>query len=355
MQGSASPRIAIVGAGAIGCRIAAHFAQHGIATTLFDGWTEHVRALQTDGLVLEGTDGREKRFDVTAYGYDAPALPAFDIVLLAVRSDDTQAALPLAQRLQADDGCIVSCQNGLNEEAVAAAVGAQRTLGCSLIFGARLTGPGRVRVLSGPDELHTGEYQGGDTPRLRRIVDLFGTCGTSTPTANLLGYRWMKLVLNSTGNPLLLLTGLDARSLHANETARRVIIAITQEILGTARANGVEVEPVLGVPMSHWLAPGGLQAPVLHEALRAHGDTLGTRRLSMVADFESRGRTEVDHINGYVVRKAQSLGREVPLNERVWSLVKDMEAGRRVAGVDVLQVLAPSLEEGAEVIRGGHS
>nr|WP_255428047.1 ketopantoate reductase family protein [Ramlibacter cellulosilyticus] len=334
-------RIAIVGAGAIGCRIAAHLAQHGIRTTLFDGWREHVQALQAGGLVLEAADGSEQRFAVAAHGYDdaAPAA-AFDVVLLAVRSDDTEAVLPLVRKLLDDQGCVVSCQNGLNEDLIAAAVGAERTLGCSLIFGARLAGPGRVRVLPGPDQLRTGEYAGGDSPRLRRLVELFGTCGTSSATANLLGYRWMKLVLNSTGNPLLLLTGLDAHGLHADADARRVIIGLTQEILATARDSGVEPEPVLGVPADQWLADGAPRAQVLHQALRAHGETLGTRRLSMVADFESRGRTEVDHLTGYVVRKARSLGRPVPWNERVWALVKDMELGRRQAGRDVLELVA---------------
>jgi 2-dehydropantoate 2-reductase len=334
-------RIAIVGAGAIGCRIAAHFAQHGIAATLFDGWREHVTALRRDGLVLEQADGRTERFAATAFGYDDPQAPAdFDVVLLAVRSDDTQGVLPLVRRLLKDDGCVVSCQNGLNEDAIAAAVGAQRTLGCSLIFGAKLVAPGRVKILPGADVLRTGELAGGDSARLQQLVALLGTCGTSTATFNLLGYRWMKLLLNATGNTLLLLTGLDAKGLHDREDARSVIIGMAREILGTARAAGIEPEPVLDLPTDVWLAPGAERDPRLHDVLRAHGEGLGSRRLSMVADFEARGRTEVDHINGYIAAKAAALGRQAPLNARVWRFVQEMEEGKRVAGVQVLDELA---------------
>lgn len=331
--------IAIVGAGAIGCRIAAHLAQRGVATTLFDTWPEHVAALDQHGLLLENADGSRERFSVRARGFENPPAHRFDLVMLATRSDGTEAALPLVQRLLKDDGCVLSCQNGLNEDAIAAVVGADRTLGCSLVFGAKLVAPGHVQELAGPDVLRTGELVGGESERLARIVDLLGACGTSTATPNLLGYRWMKLVLNGTGNTLLLLTGLDARALHAREDARRAIIGLAREILGTAMAAGVAPEPVLEVEAQEWVSAQALDSTRLHAALEAHGNMLGHRRLSMVADFAARGRTEVDHINGYVVRKAQSLGRTAPLNECIWRMVREMEKGERQPGIGAVEEL----------------
>ncbi|VWX61546.1 putative 2-dehydropantoate 2-reductase [Burkholderiales bacterium 8X] len=332
--------IAIVGAGAIGCRIAALFAQKDIATTLFDGWHAHVEALRRDGLVLELPNGERSTCAVEAFDYDTTAqLARFDIVLLAVRSDDTARVLPLVQRLLKDDGCVVSVQNGVNEDAIAEAVGAHRTLGCSLVFGAKLLGPAHVLELPGADVLRTGELVGGKSARLDEIVALFGACGTSTPTYNLVGYRWMKLMLNATGNTLLLLSGLTAQQLHAREDARRVIIRLAREVLGTAVALGIEPEPVLDVPTAVWTAPDAESSEQLHRALQAHGDGLGARRLSMVADFEARGRTEVDHINGYVVRKARQAGRAVPLNEKVVAMVKEMEARSRRPGAEAIAEL----------------
>ena len=322
-------RVAIVGAGAIGCRMAAHLAQQGTHCTLFDGWDEHVQAVNRNGLALERGDAVEV-FALRAFSYETPPVPdheRFDVVLLAVRSDGTQAALPLVQRLLADDGCVVSCQNGVNEEAIAQAVGARRTLGCSLVMGARLVAPGRVRVLEGADTLRVGELDGRDSERVRRLADLLSACGTATVTRNLLGYRWMKLVLNATGNPLLLLSGQTARVLHARAEVRRLIIAVTGEVLSAAAAAGIAVEPVLGAETAQWLAPGARDDARLHERLIAHGDALGERRLSMTADFEARGRTEVDHINGYVVAKAAQQGRMAPLNAAVVQQVKALEAG----------------------------
>ncbi|MGE4336796.1 MAG: ketopantoate reductase family protein [Pigmentiphaga sp.] len=331
-------RIAIVGAGAIGCRVAAHLAQAGVATTLFDGWAEHVAALNRDGLTLEH-QGRETVFPVRAYGLDATSAENFDLVLLAVRSDDTAATLPLVARLLAPDGMVLSCQNGLNEDAIAQAVGASRTLGCSLVLGARLTAPGRVAALPGPDTLRVGELDGSDSNRVRQLADLLGACGTATVTRNLLGYRWMKLVLNSIGNPLLLLSGATAATLHEQEPVRVAMIALAGEILATAAASGAKPEPVLDVPAAIWRAPDARHDDRLHHALREHGRSLGARRLSMVADFEARGRTEVDHINGYVVAKALSLGLAAPLNAEVVRLVKQMEAGEPQASPEALRPL----------------
>jgi 2-dehydropantoate 2-reductase len=323
------PRIAVVGAGAIGCRLAAHLADAGVPSVLFDGWREHVEALRTDGLQFTHR-GATRTFRLESHHLGDPfdGQP-FDIVLMCTRSDGTAAALPRVQGLLSPAGCVVSCQNGLNEDAIAEAVGAERTLGCSLVFGARLTAPGHVESLPGDDTLRSGEYAGGTSARLDRLVGLLAACGASTATPDLRGYRWMKLVLNSIGNPLLLLTGQTAAALHAREDARELMIDLGCEVLRAAHADGVRVSPVLGIPMGLWLDASPRARAEVHGALQRHGEALGPRRLSMVADFEARGRTEVDFINGHVLRRAAAQGLAMPLNAAVVREVQALEQGRR--------------------------
>jgi 2-dehydropantoate 2-reductase len=317
--------IAIVGAGAIGCRLAAHLHDAGVGCDLFDGWTAHVQAIARDGLVFERR-AEQRRIPLRAAGY-GEAKGSYPFVFIAVRSDQTPEALPIAQALLAPGGVVVSCQNGLNEEEIAATFGTHRTLGCSMVFGARLAGPGHVQVLEGPDQLRVGGLEGAPPEAVEQLAQLLQAAGTVTLTSNLIGYRWMKLVLNATGNPLLLLTGLGGAELHRDATARVVMIGLTREILRTALACGARPEPVLGLPVATWLDEDAAQS--LHDALIAHGDSLGTRRLSMVADFEARGRTEIDSITGKVVAKAGALGLAVPLNTRVLRMVHEMESGQR--------------------------
>lgn len=353
--GTWKPSVAIVGAGAIGCRIAAHLAAAGTRATLFDGWRAHVDALRASGLVFEGHgQGPAQHHALEAFYSDAipSGVGRFDLVLLCTRSDETPAMLAVVERLLSADGCVVSCQNGINEEAIAQAVGAQRTLGCSLVFGARLTAPGQVVALPGEDTLRTGEMQGGETARLAAIVHLLSACGTSSATPNLMGYRWMKLVLNSIGNPLLLLSGMTAAQLHALPAAREAMRHLAREVIRAGQADGVRFEPVLGLAAADWLEPSPDGAARVHQALAAHGAGLGARRLSMVADFEARGKTEVDYINGHVVRVAARHGLAAPLNARVVQLVYALEAGHLRAGPAVIGQLAttPYQETNPETI-----
>lgn len=328
--------IAILGAGAIGCRLAAHLHDAGIRCDLFDGWPEHVAAIASNGLTFE-RHGEQRRIPLQAATCDA-ASGRYPFVFIAVRSDHTRSVLPLAQRLLAPDGVVVSCQNGLNEEEIAAVVGNERTLGCSMVFGARLLGPGHVQVLEGPDQLRVGGLEGAPPEAIEQVATFFRAAGTVTLTDNLIGYRWMKLVLNATGNPLLLLTGLTGAELHRDATARQVIVGLTREILRTAIASGARPEPVLGLPSQTWFSADAQDE--CHAALIAHGDSLGARRLSMVADFEARGRTEIDSITGKVVEKARALGIDAPLNQAVQRMVHAMESGQREASPSVLAELA---------------
>lgn len=339
-----TPLIAVVGAGAIGCRLAAHLAGAGTDCLLFDGWAAHVDTINREGLQL-AFNGQLQRYAFKAFGYGDPeeysqAIGRCDIVLLCTRSDDTAAVLPLVNRLLNANGCVVSCQNGLNEDLIAEAVGAGRTLGCSLVFGAKLIAPGHVTALPGEDTLRTGELAGGTSERLDHIVQLLSACGTSTATPNLIGYRWMKLVLNSIGNPLLLLSGMTAAELHALPVARSLMISLAREVLHTARVSGLNVYPVLGLNANVWLDESAQATQAVHAALAQHGAALGPRRLSMVADFEARGKTEVDFINGYVVRKARQHELTAPLNAAVVVSVRQLEAGECAIGVDRLRQLA---------------
>lgn len=339
MNHSPSPRIAIVGAGAIGCRIAGHLHDAGVACTLIDGWPSHVQAMRHAGLAFERL-GQIRRVPLAAFSLESPPAGPFDLVFIATRGDQTAGVLPLAVSLLAPQGCIVSCQNGLNEDEISQAVGTERTMGCSMIFGARLAGPGHVQVIEGPDQLRVGGLAGVPAWQVERLAALLAPCGTVMRTDNLIGYRWMKLILNATGNPLLLLTGLGGQGLHDDPLARRVMIGLVREILQVALASGARPEPLLHLEPAQWLALDEASERAQHHRLQEHGRTLGARRLSMVADFEARGRTEVEAITGKVVRKAAALGLAAPLNAAVLRLVHDVEEGRRLPGLGVLAELA---------------
>ncbi|WP_354442112.1 ketopantoate reductase family protein [Ottowia thiooxydans] len=325
-------RVAIVGAGAIGCRMAACLERSGHDVTLFDGWAEHVSTIRQQGLELveRGLSSSHKvRAFHTAEAIEAVDASSFEWVLLASRGDDTPRFLPLVQALLAPQGVVVSCQNGIHEFAIAQALGVQRTMGCSMIFGAKLTAPGQVTAIEGEDTMRVGQMVPDGSARTDKLARLLNKCGSVTTTDNLVGYRWTKLTLNCMGNPLLLLSGLTGAELHAQAPVRNFMIAVAGEVQRAALADGARPEPVLGHSSHEWTAPDAQHNPALHEALRHHGELLGQRRLSMVADFEARGRTEVRDFNGLVVRKSMEHGLHAPLNAWIQQQVTALEAGER--------------------------
>lgn len=327
---SARPSVAIVGAGAIGCRLAAAWARHSVACALFDGWDAHVAAIARDGLQWE-EGGQLQRARLPVASWQAACGDRFDRVIVSVRSDQTAAVAPFAASLLGPDGLLVSCQNGINEDTLAAAAGVERLYGCTMVYGARLVAPGRFEALPGEDTFRVGAWdpRGATAPALDELVQLFGLCGHASRTDNLPGYRWMKLALNAMANPLLLITGMTAAELHALPLARAVMRAITREVLSAAAVLGVRVEPPLGLEPARWQSDDPQDIVAIDQRLQRHGDELGARRLSMVADFQARGRTEVDHINGRAARSLEAAGLPAPINLGVVHCVQAVETGQR--------------------------
>jgi 2-dehydropantoate 2-reductase len=199
-----------------------------------------------------------------------------------------------------------------------------------------------VEALPGEDTFRVGAWVADPASalKLEQLVSLFALCGLATRTDNLRGYRWMKLALNAMANPLLLLSGLTASELHSLELARRLMAAMTREVLAAAEVSGAQVEPPLGIDAARWVSRHPQDEDAIDQCLSRHGEALGTRRLSMVADFQARGQTEVDHINGFVVRALQSAGLPARLNQGVVNFVHEVEAGRRPMAPDNLRELA---------------
>jgi 2-dehydropantoate 2-reductase len=175
-------QITIVGAGAIGGTVGAYLARTGQPVIFCDVVAEHVAAINRRGLTIRGW---AEEFTV-----HAPALPPenlygpLDLVLLAVKAQHTAAALDVVAPLLADDGVVASLQNGLNEQTIAARVGAGRTIGCLVNFSADYLEPGLIHY-GGPGTLKIGELDGRSTPRLEQLAQLLSAWGDVELTANI--------------------------------------------------------------------------------------------------------------------------------------------------------------------------
>ena len=183
----------VVGAGAIGGTLAYHLARAGHEVTVVDADADHIRAIAADGLTLAQGD-RTSSVPVAA-AVSPPAGPdSVGRVLLAVKAQATDRALDWVAPRLAADGFVVSLQNGLNEDAIAARVGAARTVGAFVNLFADVTGPGVIRD-GGLGALVVGEMDGSTSARVQSVVQDLQSWGPARATTNVSGYLWSKLRL----------------------------------------------------------------------------------------------------------------------------------------------------------------
>jgi 2-dehydropantoate 2-reductase len=226
----------VVGAGAIGGTVGARLARDGREVLLCDADPEHVAAVNEHGLAIEGP---VEEFTVRVRAVSPAALPdRLDAVLLAVKSQHTEAALDTIAPRLAPDGFVVSLQNGVNEPAIAARIGEERTVGAFVNFGADYLAPGRIFV-GGRGALYVGELDGRESERLARLVrDL----PDARSTGNILGYLWAK---EAYGAMLFATAVSDLSIADALEEPRyrTLFVRLAQEVLAVAP---VEPEPFDG-------------------------------------------------------------------------------------------------------------
>jgi len=339
-----SQRIVIVGAGAVGGYFGAHLAHRGHDVTLVDAWPEHVDAMRRGGLHVEGvTAGETVRASVHAVHlgevqHFAKERP-IDIAVIAVKSYDTEWATMLIRPYLAPAGMVVSLQNGINEDRIAAIVGWGRTLGCVVTdFASELAEPGRIQRNYPRGNGHVAIYRAGEpsgrvTPRLEAFVRLAAEVDTATITANLWGERWSKLCVNGMRNGLSAASGLSGNDINRVDHIRRFGILLGGQAVRIGQALGYSLGTIYGLApdMLAGAAEGDAAALAEVEARLIAGANAGDRskrqRPSMAQDIAKSRRTEIDFINGPIVRHGRELGLEVSAHERLIDLVRRVERG----------------------------
>lgn len=304
--------IAVVGAGAVGSYYGGVLAQAGLKVVLI-GRQAHVDAIRADGLrVIQ--DGRPSVVSVAA-STDLLAARGADLVLLCVKSRDTAATSRALRPLLPPDAVVMSLQNGVANPTVIAGELDVRVVPTVVYVATALTGPGTV-THHGGGRLAIGSMPQTPVPgeRLESIAQLFRGAGiTIDVTDRVIDAMWAKLMVNCAYNGLSAITQLDYSTLVASAEIRELMRAIVAEVAEVGRAQGVRFAD-------------DIDAPVL-----ATAQVMPRQRSSTAQDL-ARGRpTEIDWINGQIVRDGAGLGIPTPANQSVHALVRLLEASGRVA------------------------
>jgi 2-dehydropantoate 2-reductase len=335
-------KIAIVGAGAVGGYVGAHMVEAGEDVSFIDPWPEHIECMRKQGLrVTHARDVAEfsvpvRALHVTDVQQLAKEQPV-DIAFVCMKSYDTAWATMLIAQYLAPAGYVVSLQNCMNEATIAGIVGWGRTLGCiASAITVNLPEPGRIHRGAGKGGaahtvFRTGEVHGRITERAREVCRLVGSSDSAKVTANLWGERWSKLVANAMQNGLSACTGLPGARIVESEPLRRFSTRLGAEAIRVGQALGYELEEILHLP-PETIAKAGEGDPAAIEAadaqrLKDAARVSSEQRPSMGQDMMKGRRTEIEFLNGYVVREGEKLGLACRANAALTDIVRRVERG----------------------------
>ena len=342
-----SMRIAVLGAGAIGGVIGSYLTRAGEDVTFIDAWPANVEAIKKDGLKVTAV---EEEFNVEApalhLGEVSAAGKRFDTVFLCVKSYDTDWATKFIEPYLASGGYVVSAQNSVNDDRVAAVIGWSRAVGCVVTFGAAMYEPGHVERTSSSDRVATkvGETSGLLSPRVEALTKALSALGPSKPTTNLWGERWAKMGTNCMSNAIAGFTGLTSAEIREYPEIRAISIQVTAELINVTNALGVVVEPISEIPaqmFSDAVKDGAVREEV-ESRMMEWGKGIGTGRPSLAQDVLKGRKTEVEELNGLVVRKGRELGIPTPVNQSVVDVTKRVEAGELAPSMSNIELIESS-------------
>ncbi len=335
-------KIAIMGTGAVGGYAGAHMVQAGEDVTFIDPWPAHVEHMRKHGLrVTHARDVPEFTVPVRAlHVTDAQQLakePPVDIAFVCMKSYDTAWATTLIRQYLAPDGFVVSLQNCMNEETIAGIVGWGKTLGCiASSITVNLPEPGLIHRGAGKGgAAHTvfraGEVHGRVTERANEVCRLVAYADSAKVTNNLWGERWSKLVTNAMANGIAACTGLAGGAALASDPIRHFSTRVGSEAIRIGQALGYQLEDIYHLPPETIARAGeGDEAAMRacdEERFRQGKRTAGEQRPSMGQDMQKGRRTEIEFLNGLIVREGERLGLPCRANAVLTDLVKRVERG----------------------------
>ena len=302
-------KICMLGAGALGCSIGGILAQGGSDVIFVDPFAAHVDAINTHGLQMRIGD-EEKTVRVKAYT-DCTSLQAVDLVIVLVKSFATREAISAAQAIIGENTLVMSIQNGLgHEEILAAVVGRDKVLAAKTYVGGVFLEPGHIISGYKGKQTYIGELDGKLTPRLLAVVDAFNQADLSaTASTDIYGTMWDKLLVNVATGALCGITRLPYGGLYTLPEIEETALAAVTEGIAIAKANAIQL--VSENPEYFWkLAAEGLPAEF---------------KTSMLQSLEKGQMTEIDFINGAVVRWGERSGIPTPVNRTLLACIKGIE------------------------------
>lgn len=331
-------RAAIYGAGSLGTILGAYITKNGGEIELINRNKAHVEALRSNGATVTGTVNFTQK--VTVYTPDEMS-GIYDIIFLMTKQQHNGEVVAFLKDYLAEDGVIVTLQNGIPELLIGEIVGEERVLGCTVAWGATMKEPGVCELTSAPDSLtfSLGSLQAQPNKHLVDVKALLELMGPVEIDKNFIGSRWSKLLINSAFSGMSAVLGCTFGEAAGNKVSRRVVQALIKECIDVCAAGNIRIEPVQGKDIVKLLdykssIKKAFSFFIIPIAIRKHA----LLKASMLQDLEKGKKCEVDAINGVVSAFGRKVGVPTPMNDTVVNVIHQIEDGKLTPSFDNLKL-----------------
>lgn len=331
-------RTAIYGAGSLGTILGAYITKNGGKVELINRNKAHIEALQQRGAKVVGTVNFTQ--PVTAY------LPeemegTYDIIFLMTKQQQNVDVVTRLKGFLAEDGVIVTLQNGIPELQIGEIVGNNRTLGCTVAWGATMKEAGVCELTSQPDSLtfSLGSLTAERNTHFEDVKALLELMGEVEVDENFVGTRWSKLLINASFSGMSAVLGCTFGEAAKQKASRRIVQALIKECIDVCATGGIRIEPVQGKDIVKLLdyksgVKKAISFFIIPIAIRKHA----LLKASMLQDIEKGKLTEVDAINGVVSAYGRKVGCPTPMNDKVVEIIHRIEKGELKPSFDNLRL-----------------
>ena len=300
-------KVAVLGAGAMGCLFGGLMAEKGLDVVLIDVWKDHVDAINKNGLKMDGHGG--DRFIKIKATTDPSTLKPVDAIIIMCKATALKKALTSSKNIIGDKTMLMSFQNGIGHEAIMQKIaGKNKVLGGTTTQASNIVGPGHIKN-HGSLPSWIGEYEGGMSDRVSDLAETFTAHNLETiAVADIKKRKWMKLFALTAIGPLSSVFDLHHTDLYITNKNQKVSRNLGKQIIletrAVAKADGVDVTEDECLEMFNKIV-----------------DSKQTNKSSMCFDILNKRKTEIEFINGAVAKIGKSHGIKTPMNDLMYNMI----------------------------------
>lgn len=341
-----SQKIAVLGTGANGASIAADLTNAGLDVVLIEQWPAHVEAMRENGVRIEMPEETVVT-QVRAYHlcevctFDEP----FDVVLLLMKAYDTPWACKLIEPHLAADGLVVGVQNGMSVDAIAEAVGPERTMGCVIEISSQMFEPGIIQRQSPHDRswFAVGAIDEAARGREADIQEILSHSGTTVIASDIRSAKWMKLISNCTTLATTAIFGVPIAEAANTPGMREMMVRSGTEALKAGQDLDYRIEPIFGLSEDDVLQTNQLVELLLDKLTSTY--IMDNTITTVLQDHMKNRKSEVGDVNGWVVEEQEKLGKTAPVNAAIMEISARIKRGEVEPGPDNLELLKTLVAE----------